>query len=129
MNKDRMRFSSYVAIVGILSMSIWVSQAQAVMISSEQVIDSQAAQHDRDRLRALLARADVRKELLAHGVNADAAQARVDALTDSEVASLSGQLGNLPAAGDDDDNPVVSFLTFLFKLVAVLGMVAAFSGI
>lgn len=114
MNKYLMCLSNYVVMVSMLCMSIWMPAAQASMISSEQVIGSQAAQQDRDRLHALLERADVRKQLQAHGVDATAAQARVEALTDSEVVSISGQLGSLPAGGDTD------FITMIGKLALIL---------
>ena len=115
--KYLMRFSNYVVMVSMLSMSFWMPAAQASMISSEQVIASQAAQQDRDRLRALLERADVRKQLMAHGVDASAAQARVSALTDSEVASISGQIGSVPAGGDDNDT---DFVTMIWKIALIL---------
>lgn len=114
MNKYLMRFSSYVMIVCMSSMSVWVPNAQAAMISSEQVIASQAAQQDRERLRALFERADVREQLLARGVDANAAKARVDALTDSEVTSIAGKLDNLPAGGD-----IIDALLFVFLVLLV----------
>lgn len=114
MNKYLMRFSSYVMIVCMSSMSIWMPNAQAAMISSEQVIASQAAQHDRDRLRALFERADVREQLLARGVDANVAKARVDALTDKEVTSIAGRLDSLPAGGD-----IIDALLFVFLVLLV----------
>ncbi len=114
MNKYLMRFSSYVMIVCMSSMSIWMPNAQAAMISSEQVIASQSAQQDRERLRALFERADVREQLLARGVDVNDAKARVDALTDSEVTGIAGKLDSLPAGGD-----IIDALLFVFLVLLV----------
>ncbi len=120
MNKYLMRFTTYVVLASMLSISFWVPAAQARMISSEQVIDSQAALRDRDRLRTLLERAAVRKQLLAQGVDANAVQARVDALTDDEVANISLEIGSLPAGGDTDVVTLVGKLALIVVIALVL---------
>jgi len=113
MNINFMRHMSRILIASVLSLTIWFPGAQAALISTEQVIGGQASQHDRDRIHALLDRADVRAGLQAKGVNADAAQARVDALTDAEVASISGKIDSLPAGGDG----ILSTLVFIFLVL------------
>ncbi|HEY6094023.1 MAG TPA: PA2779 family protein [Gallionellaceae bacterium] len=124
MKKSLMSFSSRVLMVSMLSMSVWMPSAQAGMVSSEQVIASQAAQQNRARLQALFARQDVREQLQARGVDADAARARVDALTDEEVASINGQIDSLPAGGD-----IVGAVVFVFLVLLVtdlLGLTKVF---
>lgn len=122
MNKKLMHFSGHVVIVSMLSMSIWMPAAQAGMISSEQMLASQNYQHERDRLHALFDRADVRKQLLARGVDTNAAQARVDALTDSEVVGISGQLGSLPAGGDASDDLMGYLLIIIMMWLVAMGI-------
>jgi hypothetical protein len=58
-------------------------------------------------------------------VNAAAAQARVDALTDKEVASISGELDSLPAGGDI----IGLLLTIIIVLIItdILGLTKVFS--
>ena len=124
MNKFLMRFSSHVVIVSMLSMSIWIPGAQASMVSGEQVIASQSAQHDRERLRSMFERADVREQMLARGVDASSAQARIDALTDNEVASITGKLDSLPAGGDVIDALIFVFLVLL--ITDILGFTKVF---
>jgi hypothetical protein len=51
-------------------------------------------------LSELLAREDVRSGLAARGLNVEQAQARVQSMTDEEVASLAGRLDQAPAGGD-----------------------------
>ena len=124
MNKNFMRVMSRVLIVTTLTMSLWAPASQAALISSEEVIANRSSQADRDRIRSLFERADVREQLLAKGVSADAAMARVDALSDEEVASISGKLDNLPAGGD-----IVGALVFIFLVLLItdiLGLTKVF---
>ncbi len=114
MNKRCMRVVSSILVASVLNLSLWVPGAQAGIIGSEQVISSQASQQDRERIRAMFDRADVRAQLEARGVDADTAKARVDALTDSEVASITGQMDNLPAGGD-----IIGTLVFIFLVLLV----------
>lgn len=124
MKKVIMIFSSRVLMVSMLSLSLWVPNAQAGMISSEQVIASQAAQLERERVRAVFDRQDVRGQLQALGVDADAARARVDALTDDEVATINGKIDSLPAGGEIVGAVVFVFLVLL--ITDILGFTKVF---
>ena len=76
--------------------------AQARTLGTEEVLGAAAAPSaslQRDTLRGLLDRDDVRRQLVAHGVDVVAARERVDALTDAEVEQLAGRVGTLPAGG------------------------------
>lgn len=119
------KFVNYFLMFSMMSMSIWVPNAQATLVTSEQVADTEATQHDRDRLRALIDRSDVREQLQSRGISTVAAQARVDALTDKEIASLSGELDNLPAGGDI----IGLLLTIIIVLIItdILGLTKVFS--
>jgi hypothetical protein len=66
--------------------------AQAGLVSTESVLE-------RERIAALLERADVRAQLEAHGVSPDEAKTRVAALTDAETAALADGIDELPAGG------------------------------
>lgn len=83
--------------------------ASAVIVTTDQV---QAAR-DRDKVRTFLDRAEVRAQLENLGVDANAARARVDALTDEEVSNLAARIDTLPAGGD-------SFLGILFAVFIIL---------
>lgn len=124
MKNSLMKLGSRVLMVSMLSMSLWIPNAQAGMVSSEQVVAEQAAQQSRERVRALFDRADVRAQLQAKGVDAEMAQARVDALTDAEVANINGQLDSLPAGGD-----IVGAIVFVFIVLLItdlLGLTKVF---
>jgi hypothetical protein len=111
-------------IVSLLSVSLGLPSAQAGLIGNEQIIVSQSMQHDRDRVRQLFERADVREQLLARGVDANVVKSRLDALTDSEVASIAGKLDSLPAGGDFIDTLVFIFLVLL--VTDILGFTKVF---
>ena len=72
--------------------------AHAALVGTEQVLHADGTA--RARVQAFLARADVRRELLANGVDLAQVQARVDALTDAEAADFAGRIDRAPAGGD-----------------------------
>jgi hypothetical protein len=55
----------------------------------------------RGQVRSFLERAEVRAKMHALGVDPEAARARVDALSDDEVARLAGEIDQLAAGGTD----------------------------
>ncbi len=67
----------------------------------------------------------MRAGLEKNGVNPAAAKARVDALSDDEVAAVAGKIDSLPAGGE-----FIGALVFVFVLLLVtdiLGFTKAFS--
>jgi len=88
--------------------------ASAGMVGTAAVVDQQQATLDRSRLLTALNRDDVRKQLIALGVDPRAAQERVASLSDEEVRAVSGQVQDLPAGGDILGVAVLIFLVLLF---------------
>ncbi len=74
--------------------------AQARIIGTERAIDVQQREQRVERVSALLAREDVREQLVEMGVDPKAAQERVASLTDSELQMLEQHIEQLPAGGD-----------------------------
>lgn len=94
--------------------------AYAGIVTTEQI----HASSERDRIRNFLEREDVRAQMQSLGVTADAAKARVDALSDREVSELAGRLDELPAGGDIIG---VLFAVFIILLVTdILGLTKVF---
>jgi len=85
--------------------------ASAAIIATDQV----AASAERDRVKSFLDRAEVQARMQALGVNPQAALARVDALSDDEVAALAGRLDQLPAGGTD----IVGALLLVFIILLI----------
>lgn len=125
LNNPLMRALSRILIATTLCMSAWLPSAQAAMITTEQVLDSQQAAQNRDKVRAFFDRADVQTQLQTQGVSADTAKARVDALTDDEVASMAGHIDSLPAGGTD----ILGFILLVFIILLftdILGLTHVF---
>ena len=69
---------------------------------------------DRAQIFSLLDREEVRTQLQANGVNPADVKARLAAMTDEEVAQLTGQIESLPAGGD-----VLGVLLTLFVVLLI----------
>ena len=88
--------------------------AQAGVVATEALTASSSTSSARDRVAVLLARADLRAQLEARGVRPADIQARIDALSDEEVAQLAGRIDALPAGGD-----VVGAIVFVFLVLLI----------
>lgn len=73
--------------------------AQAAMISTPDVIQSQQSEYDREQLSDMLDRQDVQEKLLAMGVSPETVQDRINHMTDFEIAQLNEQINDMPAGG------------------------------
>lgn len=73
--------------------------AQAAMISTPDVIQSQQSDYDREQLSDMLDRQDVQEKLLAMGVSPETVQDRINHMTDFEIAQLNEQINDMPAGG------------------------------
>jgi hypothetical protein len=96
--------------------------AAAGVVPTEDILPRDGAA--RDRLHELLDRDEVRAALARHGVTRAELQARVDALTDAEVAKLAADIDRMPAGGD-----VLGLLFTVFVLLLltdVLGLTKVF---
>ena len=92
-------FVRYICRMLIVCMAAFPFSTYAAMVGTDQVVAAAQAQGARDKLRDLISRSEVRNQLQNYGISPTAAQARVSAMTDAEVASLAGQIDSLPAGG------------------------------
>jgi hypothetical protein len=109
------------ACVAVLSASLvslgLQAPAAAGVVGTAEAIASQ----DRDAravIDAALARADVRAELERMGVDAADIEGRLDALSEAEVATLAGQIGEAPAGGD-----ALAVIGIVFVVLVILELV------
>lgn len=77
---------------------ISTSFAHAGMIGTEQVVATHQAQHNLEKINAALVRDDVKRALLAHGVDPESVKARLDHLTEEELHTLATKFDQLPSA-------------------------------
>ena len=105
-----------------------IDAAHAALITTEQAVEAGAAQGDRDRVSAFLARDDVRAQMVALGVDPIEAADRVASLSDAEVRQIAGHLDQLPA-GQSAVGAVIgaALLIFLILLITdLLGLTDVF---
>ncbi len=95
-----------------------VGAARAALVSTEQVIGESAATADRDRVMAFLGRDDVRRQMVALGVDPMEAAARVQGLSDAEVHQIAGHLDQLPA-GQDAIIAIIGAAVFIFLVLLI----------
>jgi hypothetical protein len=78
----------------VVILLIQMAPVQAAMVSTSEVMNPQS---ERVQLVNILEREDVQRQLIGQGVDPVAALARVDQMSDEEVAKLNGQIENLPS--------------------------------
>ena len=93
------RLSKVLLAAGLVGFVSMIAPANAGVIATEDAAVGVEALSERERIKALVARPEVAKQLQALGVPPENAQSRVDAMTDAEVRTLAGRLDALPAAG------------------------------
>lgn len=77
---------------------------QAGMVSTDQVSATASAQANRAMVMSMVNRADVASQLQSMGIDQSSAQARVAAMTDSEVQSLANQIDSMPAGASSSNS-------------------------
>ncbi len=99
-------------------MSVPIGVANAGLISTEQVVEREAAAQDRARIFDFLARQDVRAQLTEFGVDPAMAEARVAGLSDAEIRSVAGRIDQLPA-GQDVFGAILSTALIIFVVLLI----------
>ena len=120
---------SCVLLVTMISLISPATMARATMISTGTAVQQQAIEQDRTRIRVFLERENVQKTLQAHGVSPLEAKARVDSLTDQEVARIADKMDMLPAGGSAL-GVIVGAAVFVFIVLLItdiLGLTDVFS--
>ena len=115
-------------VAACVSYTGFVQGANAALIGTEQVATTQGLPAEgaaRAHVLATLERADVVQGLQARGVDPQQVRARVDALSDAEVAQLSQQLDSAPAGASDILGVIVTIFVVLL-ITDILGFTKVF---
>lgn len=105
----------------------FVTTASAGLVGTQQVLGEESRADDRAAVERVLAHAEVRDALLTHGVDADHLDARLDAMTDAELAELATEFETLPAgAGVVEVVGVVFIVLIILELVGVTNIFSSF---
>jgi hypothetical protein len=90
-----------VALVSLSLVSLGLSApAAAGIVGTADAVAAAQPQDHRAAVQDVLARADVRGQLVALGVDPADVEGRIAALTDAEVAALADRIDGAPAGGD-----------------------------
>ena len=90
-----------VALVSLSLVSLGLSTpAAAGIVGTADAVAAVQQQDHRGSVQDVLARADVREQMVGLGVDPAEVEARIAALTDAEVAALADRIDGAPAGGD-----------------------------
>ena len=123
-----MRISKALVYVLVLSFTfVQTAPAIAGIVGTDRFLTEQTIQQDRENLRSLMTRSEVRTLLQQNGLTVEQAQQRVDALTNSEVRQLAQRFEELPAAGDA--GVVILVIVLVVIILELAGITDIFTGI
>ncbi len=111
------RFISSLLIIMMLSLGI-SKISMAGIVTTTQLVGAQQTRIERKQVRDWLARDEVRKQLTAMGVDARAAQMRVDSMTAEEVHTMATNMNNMPAGAGVLEAAVLVLLILILLDVA-----------
>jgi hypothetical protein len=97
-----------------LALVLTVPQVQAGMI------ETPAAASERERVKELVARPELAKQLKQMGIAPEEIQGRIDAMTDEEVHSLAGRIDAVPAGGDLTTQEWLLIIVVILLVIIIL---------
>ncbi|MEC8417980.1 MAG: PA2779 family protein [Pseudomonadota bacterium] len=104
-------------VVGCFTATVLTAgSVHAEAISSDTVMQAQAANYNKQQLVAMVNRADVQSKLVGLGVDTNDAIARINAMTDSEIAQLNDEINQAPAGG------IVGAVLTVLAVIAILDL-------
>ena len=120
MHVERFR-RSCVALISLSLVSLGLqAPAAAGIVGTADAVAAVQQQDHRGAVQDVLARADVREQMVGLGVDPAEVEARIAALTDAEVATLATRIEGAPAGGD---------ALVIIGIVFVVLMILEFTGV
>jgi hypothetical protein len=92
--------------------------ARAELVGTLQAVESSTRARDLATVGATLAREEVRDQMAALGVDPADVDARIARLTDAELQTLAGRMGEMPAGGD-----ALAVIGIVFVVLVILELV------
>jgi hypothetical protein len=96
----------------------------AGMVSNSKLSAGAQTELQRDAIRTMVAREDIRSHLLNNGVSPEDVNARIDTMTADEIAAFESELANLPA-GEGFFGAFVALIV-IFMLLDMAGVTDVF---
>lgn len=104
-------------LIAVFTTSTLTPAARAAVIDTQTIL-SQQNRSTQAELQSILAREDVRQQLITYGVNPDDAGLRIASLTSHELNQLQQHIKDLPAGSDG-----LAILGAVFLVLLVLELV------
>jgi len=98
--------------------------ANAALIGTLEAVESTTRAQDLASVNSALARDDVRRQFVALGVDPVQVDDRIAALTDSELRTLAGRMGEMPAGGDA--LAVIGIVFLVLLILEAVGVIDIF---
>lgn len=119
------RFVVSVAGMSLLS-TTFLGMANAAMVGTQAAISASERAEYVSEVKQWMTEKAVQEELVAMGVDQDAASERVDAMTNEELRALHGRIDQLPAgAGVVEVVGIVFIVLIILELVGVTNVFSA----
>lgn len=99
----------------------------AGLVGTDEILAADSRSDQLTGIRNVLAREDVKTQMLDLGVNPAQVDARLDSLTDKELAQLSAGIRDLPAGGDAV--AVIGIVFIVLLILELLGVTNVFTKI
>jgi len=113
----------YVLCLAILQLGSPMA-ADAALIGTLEAVESTTRAQDLASVNSALARDDVRRQFVALGVDPAQVEERIAALTDSELRTLAGRMGEMPAGGDA--LAVIGIVFLVLLILEAVGVIDIF---
>ena len=117
------RFVVYVMCLAMLNLGSPLV-ARAELVGTLQAVQASTRAQDLATVNSALARAEVRAQFAALGVEPAQVDARVAALTDAELSTLAGQMNELPAGADA--LAVIGIVFLVLLILEAVGVIDVF---
>ena len=124
MSKRLVVFATCLALLNVGSPLV----ARAELVGTLQAVEASTRAQDLAAVSAALARAEVRAQFAALGVDPAQVDARVAALTDAELRQLSTQMADLPA-GADSALAIIGVVFLVLLILELVGVIDIFKKI
>lgn len=111
------RTVAWLMMVVMLATALPLGTAQAALVTTEQVV-MESTGSDRGRVQAFLERQDVRRQMIALGVDPAEAAARARQLSDAEIGQIVDRIDRLPA-GQSALGAVLGVILIMFLVLLV----------
>lgn len=121
--------STAVLLCGLTLFTGTYQTAQAAVVSTQELIQVEKQNYDRQHIQSVLQREQAIKSMQALGVDPKQVQARVAQMTDEELQRFNAQVEKMQAGADGGIIGLIIFVLLLLILLDLLGATDVFPAI